>query len=219
VHADPINNVDPSGMMDFKLEGQLMVTKIQNMMASMMARTTLFALGHPLLVTTFGFLLDIAMPEEFNQAMIGTGIPSFSEVGEIGLAGKGFCRTIFAAKSPWFRNMMKRLDKSISGKIGKELGDVFEEFFSKYLPNASRDVPTVGKNTIDYVWNTLAIEIKTTTGYFGKEQKKQLKSAGAYAKREGKKLLYFFLEKPPQAVEDAIKNEGGTPIYFYERGQ
>jgi hypothetical protein len=170
-------------------------------------------LRNPGLVAFTGFVNNLLLPQDMQEALIGSGIAPFQFEGEVSAGEQGFLRTLLASKAPAFTKVMARWNDSAAGKLGRDAGLLFEDFFEPYFVGAKRGFPVGdGKNTIDYLWREWAIEIKSGVRSFNEEQ---LNAAAKYAKEEKKTLVYYFLQRPPQSVIRKITKAGGTVIHFY----
>lgn len=134
------------------------------------------------------------------------------------MAGRGTARAISATKSPWFRNIVKKADKRLSGKLWQVTGEAFQKFIGKLMPRAAKNIPVgqgLSKHTIDFALDGYLVEAKS--GVSSSFNTGQLKAAAKYAREKGRTLVYFFLHKPPGSVQSQIIDEGGNVIYLYEK--
>jgi RHS repeat-associated protein len=203
--ADPIHSTDPSG-------GSL----LNGLMARITVQLFLFVTKHPFLAGAIGFAINLFLPQEFHEAMVGSGIPPFQFAGRAGTSGRGLLRTIFAGKSPWFTRFVQRWNQSASGTLHKGLGEAFERFVARHMPDAARQVPVnpgVSKHTVDFVWRGFAIEVKAAKDI----DADQLRAVANYAKQNDLTLVYYFLEEPPRSVINSIHDAGGHIVYLTVR--
>jgi hypothetical protein len=147
--------------------------------------------------------------------MMASGLPPFQLAGTMGLEGKMFCRSIFALKNPVFKNIVDAWNKSASGRYNKSVGEAFERFFARLMPDAVKGVrvSTLTKHTVDFDWQGYWIEIKTGTSSFNFEQLDAI-IAGAHLK--GRTVVYYFIERPTANIEKAVLSKGASLVYFFE---
>ena len=211
-HADTVNNIDPTGLRSL---GELNVSvAIGNVLANLSARAAVFALNHTRLVAAGGFLLNVILPQDIQDAMVGSGIPPFQIAGSAGRTTKHALRTVLAFKHPRFTKFLQKYSASELGKLSRISGQFFEDALAKFMPGAETQVPVkIGRHTVDFVWEGWVVEAKS-----GKSvDTKQLKALVEFAKREGKTLVYYFLREPPASEISKVQNAGGNVISLYAR--
>lgn len=204
-YGNPINGIDPSGQ-EFSITG---------LVANVSVRVMMFTIQHPYLAGAIGLAVNVVMPADWQEAMIGSGIPPFQLAGNTGRLGKGFLRTIYASKNPAFKRIIDRWNKSASGRLAQVTGEEFQKFFKRYLPNARENVSVGnGLNTVDFQTPGYLIEIKSGISSFNKEQLSAISQA---AKESGDTIVYIFLEEPTAGTQKKILDAGGNIIFLYER--
>jgi len=204
-NVNPTNKSDPSGLSpDYTLSGLL---------ANICARIILFMLRHPLITAAIGFAFNLLLPVEVHEAMIASGVPGFTGLGEIGLArARAFKLLTNRRLTGWLQRRVPRL----AGEVWETRGRAFEEFLEEMLfPGARTQPRTTGNYSADFEWRGRVIEAKTGLAWGG-NQIRQLAAHAAYAERESLNLVYVFLSKPAKRVMQDITKAGGTVFYLFD---
>jgi RHS repeat-associated protein len=193
---NPSNRIDPSG--EFSLS---------EVAVSLSVRATLFTLRHPLLATTIGLVTNALLPVEVHDAMMSSGLPGVSVLGETGQAQARVFRLI---KSQRFRSFVKS-NLSAAGTLWNVTGHEFERFARKYLFKGAIPGTKIIERTPDLIWKNFTIELKTGRN-FGQREIRQLKE---FSQHTGN-LAYIFLIKPTKSTINKITKAGGKVFYIYD---
>jgi RHS repeat-associated protein len=193
-------------------------------LAVIAGRALLFTIQHPGLVTAIGLIANALLPDEFQDALIGSGIAPFEILGEFGRSERGTLKVINAAKNPKFKAILNRVDSALANRLytsNTGLAQLFEDVFEKILPDAEPKVrlalnSRVYKQDADFVWRGWVLQLKTGLRISG-SQLTQLSETVGYAKRTGRTPLYVFLKKPAQDTIDKIITAGANILYFFEQ--
>jgi RHS repeat-associated protein len=190
-HADPVNNIDPSG----KIIGGF-VSAFSNFSISMAVRLTLFggrlAAQFPKLSGAIGFIASIMMPMELHLA---AGQANFSGLGAAS----------FSAMWQGARQLTQTAQQfqRAGNFIGE--GKAFEEAVAAILritknTDAHRiKLPGKAQESIfypDYVWGSGLLEVKTSAGAINFEQAVKYT---AWMREKGQPVTYFFYKKPTES--------------------
>lgn len=171
-------------------------------------------MNHSRLVAAAGFVLDVILPEDIQNAMIGSGIPPFQIAGATGKTTQRALRTVLAFKHPKFTALLQKYSASQLGKLSKVSGDFFEDAMSAFMPGADRGVKVgIGRHSVDFVWNGWVVEAKS--GKF--VDPKQLSALAEYARSRGEPLVYYFLREPPASELKKVRDAGGDVVVLFSR--
>ncbi len=188
VHANPVNNVDPTG------EGLFAST-----LAAINLRVTLIAISVPKLTTAVeGIVIGLA------AAFSGVNFPS--PAGLIGAGAREGSRRL---------PILARAFEIFRGRARLSLGRAFEKFLFEivFREQAFRQVVIVGgrvagfgagpkgSRIIDFVWRGILIEARLSQAAFRLAQFKVFLGA---AKNAGTDLWYFFLKAPNKQFVDEL---------------
>lgn len=202
-HADPINGIDPSGRF-------YLISELYGLTVQLYLRTTTFIAAHPIIAGAIGLAINLVIPEEVDEALIGSGIPGFQGLSAVRRGELRFLKAIKNSRvSSW-------LTASARGLLSNKVGHAFERFAERVLfRGAETQVQTVGKRSLDFRWRGRWIELKTKT-YLDADDLKQLEAGAQRAAHEAEDLVYFFLEKPTPSTVDKIEDVGGHVLYFFD---
>jgi hypothetical protein len=188
-NADPVNNTDPSGHMEFSLGG--VMTGLNNLSISIAVRVTLLggrlAAQYPMLAGATGFVASILMPIEMQLA---AGQARLGPVANASFSALWTNARQLSSVAAQFKNN--------ANFIGK--GDNVEAFIAATLNIKKYDGPYItvpfGRFKPDFSWGGGWLEAKTSVGAIKKEQfLKYLQ----WMQREEKPVIYFFFKRPSQS--------------------
>ena len=156
--------------------------------------------------------INVLIPQELHDSHLGTGIGQVSggvRRGEIWLLKK--IRNLFG------RGLSRRLTNALSRAIAPAFESVVERSLLR-RGAVVRQVQVGGpnnRNTADFLWNSLYIEVKSGRTISGREVQ-QLNAITETARAARTSFSYVFLEKPTQDALDKITSRSGTAIWFFE---
>lgn len=201
VHANPFNNIDPTGH------------GLNELMASISAQVIIFTITHPTITAILGFVIGVLIPDELAIQLQDSGIPPLQALGVV---SRGEVRLFKLATNNMITQWIYKNFPSLTGKLSRELGLYFERIIGSLLLGAERQPTTVGNYKADYLWRNVLIEVKSGFRLL-KDDVPQLEALGVYAKKASKDFVYIFFERPTKHAVDLVEKNGGNVIYFYER--
>lgn len=193
---DPVNKIDPSGMMEFSLGG---------MMLNLSIRATTFAIRYPTAANMMMWVLSALVPAEIEMAFgpgymgAAAGIQAIYHSNVASYAARKGQQLIdgvqlenLIAEMGIFRGALRKVGLTSEGTLAG---------YYNYAPSGGR--------IIDFLWNGSLIEIKTSAAAIDLAQAEVFIKA---AKNYGYGLHYWFLRNPTGAEELRRLENLGTSL-------